>query len=110
MASDRSSSLGQGTEIPTSIDTNFDGEELSANHDSAITNGHADTSSKKTFEALSLDAIKIEPSSEEEVERADDVSANGSVPSDDGDGLQVVPLNNDKPNVCFSHFPSSSEH
>ena len=110
MASDRSSSLGRGTEIPTSIVTNFDGEELSANHDSATTNGHADTSSKKTFEALSSDAIKIDPSSKEEVERADDGSANGSVPSDDGDGLQVVAVNNDKPNVCFFHFPSSPEH
>lgn len=80
------------------------------NHDSTTTNGHADTSSKKAFEASSPDDIKTKPGSEEEVERVDDVSANGSVPSDDGVGLQVVPLNNDKPNVCFSHFPSSPEH
>jgi len=110
MASDRSSSSAQGVEIPTSVDTNFDGETLSVNHDSATTNGHADPSSKKTFEGSSPGAIKIEPSPEEAVERADDGSATGSVPSDDGDGLQAVPLNNDKPNVCFSNFPSSPEH
>ena len=110
MASDRSSSLAQGVEIPSSIDTNFDGQNLSANHDSATTNGHADPSSKEAVERSSPDTIKIEPSSEEGVERVDDESVTGIVPSDDGDRLQTVPSNRDKPNVCFSHFPSSPEH
>jgi hypothetical protein len=44
------------------------------------------------------------------VKTVDDGSATGIVPSDDGDHLQAVPSNRDKPNVCFSHFPSSPEH
>jgi hypothetical protein len=110
MASDRSSRSSQDVEIPPSIGTNFDGQQPAANHDSAITNGHADTGSKKTFEKKSPPAIKIEHSPEEREERADDGSGNGSVPSDDMDGQQAAQLNNGQPNVCFLYFPSSPEH
>ena len=103
METDRSSRSGQDVEIPTSTDTNFDGEKLAVHRDNTTTNGNADTGLKRVFEGLSSDAIKIEPSFEEE-ERTDDRSGTGSVPSEDGDDLEVVSLNNDKPNVCFSPF------
>jgi hypothetical protein len=108
MASDRSSRSSQDVEIPTSIDTNLDGEQLAVNHrDGATTNGHADTDSKKTFAGKSPPAIKIESSFEEGEERTDDESGTSSVPSDDGDGQQAAQSNNRQPNVCFFRFPST---
>jgi hypothetical protein len=111
MASDRSSRSSQDVEIPSSIDTNLDGEEPAVNNrDSATTNGHANTKSKKTFKGKSPPAIKIEPSFEEGEERPYDEPGTSSVPSDDGDGQQAAQSNNTQPNVCFFRFPSSPEH
>jgi hypothetical protein len=98
--------LSQDVEISTSIDTNLDGQQLAVNNrDSATTNGHADTDSKKAFVGKSPPAIKIEPSFEEGEERTDDESGTSSVPSDDGDGQQAAQSNTRQPNVCFFSFP-----
>lgn len=87
-----------------------DSETTAVNHGISTTNGHADTGFEKTIEVLSSDAIKIEPSFEEGEEKADDGEGTRSVSSDDGDGPHDVPLNDGRPNVCFSHLPPSSEH
>jgi hypothetical protein len=100
----------RGIENPTSTIANVgDSETPAVNRGLATTNGHADTGLEKTLEVLGPDGIKIESSTEEGEERADDGSGTPSVSSDDGDGSHDVPLNNDRPNVCFSHLPPSSE-
>ncbi|KAH9970807.1 hypothetical protein BJV74DRAFT_866467 [Russula compacta] len=71
------------------------GEGPAVNGDNPTTNTRLDTDSKKTLEGLNSVDIKIEPSSEEGEDGADDELGTRSVPSDDGDGLQ---LNGDKPN------------
>lgn len=80
------------------------GEEPAVNGDHPTTNARLDTDLKKALEGLSSVDIRIEPSSEEREDGADDELGTRSVPSDDGDDLQ---LNGDKPNVCFSHLPLS---
>jgi len=101
----------QDAEVPTLTIANAgDGETTAVNHSISTTNGHADTGLEKTIEVLSSDAIKIEPSFEEGEEKADDEAGTRSVSSDDGDGPHDVPLNHDRPNVCFFHLPPSSEH
>jgi hypothetical protein len=101
----------QGAEVPTLTTANAgDSETTAVNRSISTTNGHADTGLENTTEVLSLDAIKIEPSFEEGEEKADDGAGTRSVSNDDGDGPYDVPLNNNRPNVCFSHLPPSSEH
>jgi hypothetical protein len=101
----------QGVENPDLTIAHVDDSETPAvNRSIATTNGHADTGLEKTLKVLSSDAIKIESSFEEGEERADDGLETRSVSSDDGDGPHDVPLNNDRPNVCFSHLPPSPEH
>jgi hypothetical protein len=101
----------QDVEIPTLTIANVgDSETPAVNRSIATTNGHADTGLEKTLEVLRPDAIKIDSSSEEGEEGADDGLGTRSVSSDDGDGPHDVPLNNDRPNVCFSHLPSSLRH
>ena len=87
-----------------------DSETPAVNRSLATTNGHADTGLEKTLEVLGLDAIKIESSTEEGEETVEDGLGTPSVSSDDGDGPHDVPLNSDRPNVCFSHLPPSPEH
>jgi hypothetical protein len=105
-------SSSQDTEVPTLTTANpgDDSKTTAVKRSISTTNGHADTVLEKTVEALSSDAIKIEPSFEEGEEKADDGAGTGSDSSDDGDGQHDVPLNDDRPNVCFSHPPPSSEH
>ena len=100
----------QHAEVPTLTIANAGDSETTAVNRISTTNGHADTDSEKTTEVLSSDAIKIEPSLEEGEEKADDEAGTRSDSSDDGDGPHDVPLNTDRPNVCFSHLPPSSEH
>ena len=99
----------QDAEFPTQTTANpgDDGKATAVNRSISTTNGHANTVLEKTIEVLSSDAMQIEPSLEEGEEKADDGGTH-SDSSDDGDGPHDVPLNNDKPNVCFSHLPPSS--
>ena len=100
----------QDTEVPTLTTANAgDSETTAVNRSISTTNGHADTGLEKTTEVLNSDAINIEPSLEEGEETADDGAGTHSDSSDDGDGPHDVPLNDDRPNVCFSHLPPSSE-
>jgi hypothetical protein len=100
----------QDAEVPTLTTANpgDDSKTAAVNRSISTTNGHADTVLEKTIEALSSDAIHIEPSLEEGEEKAGDAAGSRSDSSDDGDGPHDVPLNNDRPNVCFSHLPPSS--
>lgn len=101
----------QGAEVPTLTTANAgENETTTVNRSTSTTNWHADTVLEKTVEALSSDAIEIEPSVEEGEEKADDGAGSRSVSSDDGDSPRDVPLNNDRLNVRFFHLPPSSEH
>jgi hypothetical protein len=101
----------QHAEVPTLTTANLgDSDTTAVNRSISTTNGHADTVLEKTSEALSSGVIKIEPSFEEEEEKAEDGAESRSDSGDDGDGLNDVPLNNDRLNVCFSRLPPSSEH
>lgn len=98
-------------ENPTlTIANDGDSETPAVSRSLATTNGHVDTGLEKTLEVLGPDAIKIESSTEEGEERAEDRLGTPDVSSDDGDGPHDVPLKNDRPNVCFFHLPSSPEH
>jgi hypothetical protein len=100
----------QDAEAPTLTTANAGNSETTVvNRSISTTNGHADTGLENVTEVLSSDSIKIEPSCEEEEEKADDGAGTPSVSSDDGDGPHDVPLNNDRPNVCFSLLPPSYE-
>jgi hypothetical protein len=100
----------QEAEVPTltSANPSDDSKPTAVKPSISTTNGHADTVLVKTIEVLSSDAIQIKPSLEEREEKADDGAGTRSDSSDDGDGPHDVPLNNDRPNVCFSHLPPSS--
>ena len=101
----------QGAEVPTLTTANAGDNEMTAvDRSISTTNGHADTVLEKKTEVLSSDAITIEPSFEEGEEKADDGAETRSVSSDDGDGPHDVSLNNDRPNVCFTHLPPSFKH
>jgi len=107
MDSDRSSPLSRDVDLPASVHANFGDEEIPAANldiDSSTTNGHVDTSLKKTSEGLNPDGIKIEFNSEGAEERAEERSVAHTVRTDGGDGLRDVPLNDNKLNVGF--FPS----
>ena len=92
----------QDAEVPTLTIANAgDSETTPVNRSISTTNGHADTGLEKTIEVLSSNAINIEPSLEEGGEKADDGAGTPSVSSDDEDGRHDVPLDNDRPNVCF---------
>jgi hypothetical protein len=105
MDSDRSSSLGQDVDIHKNIGEQ---EIRAANHNSATTNGHTDTSLRKTSKDLKRHPIEIESSSEGGEERAEEGSATDGVLTVGGDSLQNVPLNHDQHNVGF--FPISYRH
>jgi len=95
----------QDAEVPTLTSANAgDSETTAVNRSISTTNGHADTGFEKTIEVLSSDVIKIEPSFEEREEKAIDGAGTRSVSIDDEDGSHDVPLNNDRPNVCFFHL------
>ena len=101
----------QDAEVLTLTTANAgENETTTVNRSTSTTNGHTDTVLEKTIEALSSDAIKIEPSVEEIEEKADDGAGSRSVSIDDGDGPRNIPLNNDRLNVCLFHLPPFSEH
>ena len=101
----------QDVEIPTLSTANVgDSKTPAVNRSTATTNGHANAGLEKTLEASSPDAINVESSSDEGEEREGDGSGTRSVSSDDGDSPQALPLNNDRPNVCFSRLLPSLEH
>jgi hypothetical protein len=101
----------QDVQIPTVTDANVGDTEMPAvKRSNAPTNGHANAGLEKTLEASSPDTINVESNSEEGEEREDDGLGTRSVSSDDGDGPHDVPLNNDRPNVCFTLLPPSPEH
>ncbi|KAI0296118.1 Sec7-domain-containing protein [Multifurca ochricompacta] len=113
MDSDRSSRLAQDVEIPTSMHSNIsDTETPGIIYDSATTNGHVSTGLKNDLEDFIPDAIKIEPSFEESEERAEEDSATQSAESDDGEGLQDVPLGNSKVNAtgAVNEHAAPSDH
>ncbi|KAI0293708.1 hypothetical protein B0F90DRAFT_1897159, partial [Multifurca ochricompacta] len=98
MDSDRSSRLAQDVEIPTSMHSNI---------------GDTETPGlKNDLEDFIPDAIKIEPSFEESEERAEEDSATQSAESDDGEGLQDVPLGNSKVNAtgAVNEHAAPSDH
>ncbi|KAI0284723.1 hypothetical protein BC826DRAFT_1055154 [Russula brevipes] len=114
MHGDQSSRSGQHVELPTSMHANVgDGDKSVVSRNGAAANGHARTGSNKSSDGLSSDAIKIESSLQEEEEKADDQSGTRSVSSDDAEGLQGMPLSNDKPNgthIVNEHLaPSDSD-
>lgn len=101
----------QDAEVPTLAIANADDSQTTTvNRSISTTNGHADTVLEKTTEALSSGAIEIEPSFEEREEKEGDGAGTRSDSSDDGDGPQDVPLNNDRLNVCFTHLPPPPGH